>query len=477
MSPAAAAYLNRANIAWRNIQSGVRMRPTDILNGLQLLKTLKPLSGAGQGKDLAQIAIEAFTRLHITYTPNAGTTRPISERPARGYRHSPRIGLFVDAPDHLSGVSMTLADWHQEAQQQQVALTMHTCGQHPGGEGTVTFNPMGNYHMNAYEGLKVQMPRASDVFDYLQRMEFDAIHISTPGPMGLIGLLAAKMHGLPVAGTYHTDFPRYARALSGEASLEEAGWRLMQWFYRQMDRIAAPTETIRSDLIAHEFPAEKIRVVGRGVDHTRFSPAHRCPEWRKAHGAKQSIKLLYAGRLSREKNLETLALAFRHLIMTRPDVCLIFVGDGPFRNELQELLSDTPAHFTGVLTGRDLSRAYASSDVFVFPSKTDTYGRVVLEAQASGLPAIVSDQGGPKEVIVDQETGMVVRGMHAYNLSAAIDDLTNNPARMARYRKAAMRHASTRTRAASFREFMDLHEIPIKIPSIAAGEEKREYAI
>jgi glycosyltransferase involved in cell wall biosynthesis len=317
---------------------------------------------------------------------------------------------------------------------------------------------MGCIKLDAYAGLTLHVPRVDDVLAYIETMPFDVIHLSTPGPMGLLGLLAARHRGLPVCGTYHTDFPGYARVLSGDPDMEEVGWKFMRWFYGQLDRVAAPTESIRRTLIDHGMNPARLDVVGRGVKTDDFTPALRDPAWREQWGGDHPLKLLYVGRVSKEKNLETLTAAFRRLVPTRPDLCLVVVGDGPYREEMEASLAGLPAYFTGTLNGEDLARAYASCDLFVFPSKTDTFGRVVLEAQASGLPVIVSDEGGPRDAMVDQQTGVVVSGLNDERLAHAIDRLTDEPARHLRYRHAARRHASTLTPEASFQAFWKMHE-------------------
>jgi glycosyltransferase involved in cell wall biosynthesis len=132
------------------------------------------------------------------------------------------------------------------------------------------------------------------------------------------------------------------------------------------------------------------------------------------------INFLYVGRISREKNLELLANAFIALADAGHLSHLILVGDGPYRKELEEKLKGYPVLFTGFQAGEELSRSYASADVFVFPSTTDTFGNVVLEAQASGLPVIVSDQGGPQELLRDGQTGLIVEGNNAAALADAM---------------------------------------------------------
>jgi glycosyltransferase involved in cell wall biosynthesis len=231
----------------------------------------------------------------------------------------------------------------------------------------------------------------------------------------------------------------------------------MRWFYGQMDRVACPSTATARELRAHGFDADRLVVVGRGVDTRAFSPEHRDEATRRAWYPDRPIKLLYVGRVSEEKNLACLARGFRLLAQGRNDVCLVVVGDGPLRSRLQREVADLPVAFPGVLRGRDLARAYASSDLFVFPSETDTFGVVVIEAQASGLPVVVSGKGGPRDALRDGLTGSVVTPMNPASLAAAVNDLLARPDRLTAMRAAARAHAQTLTPEASFEAFWDLH--------------------
>jgi glycosyltransferase involved in cell wall biosynthesis len=142
------------------------------------------------------------------------------------------------------------------------------------------------------------------------------------------------------------------------------------------------------------------------------------------------IVLLYVGRVSREKGLEMLVNAFKELVDSGAAIALALIGDGPYREEMEAALTGYPALFTGYLAGEQLQHGYASADLFVFPSATDTFGNVVLEAQASGLPVIVSDEGGPRELMIDGETGMVFRAGSTGDLAAAIRSMISDPQRI-----------------------------------------------
>ena len=150
----------------------------------------------------------------------------------------------------------------------------------------------------------------------------------------------------------------------------------------------------------------KLKILPRGLDIELFTPARREPAfWEKFTAANGRIRLLYVGRISREKDLDVLADAYRRLRDEGLPVQLFVVGHGPYSEKFAQSLPE--AFFTGYLTGKELATAYASADIFVFPSTTDTFGNVIIEAQACGVPVIVSDSGGPKELVEDRTNGLI----------------------------------------------------------------------
>jgi glycosyltransferase involved in cell wall biosynthesis len=181
----------------------------------------------------------------------------------------------------------------------------------------------------------------------------------------------------------------------------------------------------------------------------RFHPAKRNGFLEKRHHLTQGFKVLYVGRVSKEKNLPLLARTFKNLSQNRSDLKLIVVGEGPYYEEMQRELQGAPAVFTGYLTGDDLAAVYASCDLFLFPSTTDTFGNVVLEAQASGIPVIVSDVGGPRENVISGETGLVVPATEE-SLTRAVLELAADPLRLREMGRAARRYVESRAFSDAF---------------------------
>ena len=286
------------------------------------------------------------------------------------------------------------------------------------------FRPIGEFELPEYELQKLSFPPVLQILDYIQREQFTEIIISTPGPIGLTALLAAKMLNLKTSGIYHTDFPQYVRILTEDSFLESIAWRFMHWFYGQLDTVFVNSEEYRQSWINRGLPEEKLKILPRGLDLELFHPTRRDPAFWDKYGSRNGkVRVLYVGRISKEKNLDVLANAYRRLREEGLPVELLLVGHGPYSEALAETLPD--AIFTGYLGGKDLAAAYASADVFAFPSTTDTFGNVIIEAQASGVPVVVSDAGGPKE-LVNEQNGIVTKSLDVDDFTRAIRELVTN---------------------------------------------------
>ena len=317
------------------------------------------------------------------------------------------------------------------------------------------FEPVGEFELKEYEGLVLAFPPLLDILEHCWRGSFSEIVISTPGPVGLMGILTAKILGLKVSGIYHTDFPQYVRVLTGDEKMGALTWKYMEWFYGALDMVYVPSNTYLTMLLDRGFPLEKLKVMPRGIDCQMFTPAKRDPRFWEMFGSNGQVKFLYVGRVSREKDLDVLAEAYSRLHREHPETLLSVVGDGPFLAEFKKRLPKGSAIFTGFLSGDVLPRAYASADVFVFPSTTDTFGNVVLEAQASGLPAIVSDTGGPRELIEHGKTGLITRSKNAQSLFEAMRQMATDASLRQQMSVNARQRMSERTWEKAFDDFWE----------------------
>jgi glycosyltransferase involved in cell wall biosynthesis len=272
------------------------------------------------------------------------------------------------------------------------------------------FPPIGEFELPEYELQKLSFPPVLHMLEYIQRQRFTELIISTPGPVGLTALLAAKMLDLKTAGIYHTDFPQYVRILTQDNYMETLAWSYMQWFYSQLDVVYVNSEHYRKRWIERGIASEKLKIFPRGIDTALFTPAHRDSGFWEKYGKKPGeLGLLYVGRVSKEKDIDVAVAATRKLAAEGFPVRLLVVGDGPYLRELRQNVPE--ACFTGYLRSAELAAAYASSDIFVFPSTTDTFGNVVLEAKAAGLPCVVSNRGGPCELVTDGADGFITRAL------------------------------------------------------------------
>jgi glycosyltransferase involved in cell wall biosynthesis len=314
------------------------------------------------------------------------------------------------------------------------------------------FRPIGEFELPEYELQKLSFPPILQMLDYIQRERFTEIIISTPGPIGLTALLAAKMLNLQTSGIYHTDFPQYIRILTEDSFLESVTWRYMHWFYGQLDTIFVNSEEYRQSWIKRGLDPAKLKIFPRGLDTELFTPARRDSAfWEKFGPANGEVRLLYVGRISKEKDLDVLAKAYRHLRDEGLSVQLLIVGHGPYSDTLSETLPD--AIFTGYLKGKELAVAYASADVFAFPSTTDTFGNVIIEAQASGMPVVVSDSGGPKELVEDETNGLITKSHDVEDFTRALRSLIVDPALRKRMGDHARQSVIDRSWPAAFRKF------------------------
>ena len=320
------------------------------------------------------------------------------------------------------------------------------------------FQPIGEFELPEYELQKLSFPPVLQMLDYIQREKFTEIIISTPGPVGLTALLAAKMLNLQTSGIYHTDFPQYVRILTEDSFLESMAWGYMHWFYGQLDTVFVNSEEYRQSWIKRGFDPAKLKIFPRGLDTELFHPARRDAAFFEKFGAcNGEVRLLYVGRISREKDLDLLAAAYRRLRDEGLPVQLFVVGHGPYSETFAKSLPE--AFFTGYLTGSELATAYASADIFVFPSTTDTFGNVILEAQACGMPVVVSDSGGPKELVEDKANGLITKSRDLEDLTSAIRALVTNPALRERMGKSARDSVIDRSWPSAFNKFWTATEV------------------
>ncbi len=364
---------------------------------------------------------------------------------------------FTDTLEDVNGVATTIRKMTAAgvlAGEQLIVVTSRT-------ETRVTdipiqnFAPIGEFELPEYELQKLSFPPILEMLDYIQREQFTELIVSTPGPVGLTALLAARLLGLRAIGIYHTDFPQYVRILTDDSFLETLTWKYMHGFYSQLDLIYVNSADYRRAWIDRGIAPEKIAILPRGLDTDHFHPKHRNPEfWNRFGHWENKVVLLYVGRISKEKDLDVIAASLRLLEKEKLPVQMVFVGDGPYLKELRQSLKS--ACFTGALYGLDLATAYASADLFLFPSTTDTYGNVVVEAHAAGLPTIVSETGGPKELVQEGVNGYITRSLDVEAFTRAVRKLVADAPLRRKLGAQARESVRNRDWALAFQNFWEL---------------------
>jgi phosphatidylinositol alpha 1,6-mannosyltransferase len=288
-----------------------------------------------------------------------------------------------------------------------------------------------------YRYYRVGIPLFSPLERTLDRFRPDLVHVAAPTPLGLYGQHYALRRKLALVSSYHTHFVDYF-PYYGFSWAEPVGWSLLKWFHNRGRMTFVPTPGAADRLEGAGF--RNLRLWPRGIQPDQFSPAFRDEAFRRRCVSPGVPLLLFVGRLVAEKNLADLA---RASLLLRGKGCrfrLAFAGDGPFRKTLERLLPHDL--FLGFLEGEALSRLYASSDFFVFPSATETFGNVVLEAFASGLPVVAADQGGPVDLVEPGFNGLLAKAHDPENLAYRMRTLLEDPGMLNRLRAGALETSS-----------------------------------
>jgi len=259
--------------------------------------------------------------------------------------------------------------------------------------------------------------------------------------LGAAGITWGRRLGVPVVASYHTNLADYC-AHFHLGALARTVWSYRRFLHSRCAITLSPSVSTQRDLMRRGFA--RVAVWQRGVDSSLFTPARRSVEWRRAIAVDDDCALvLYVGRLSHEKNLSTLVEAYKALAGER--VQLVLVGDGPARLDLEHALAGHRATFTGYLRGEALAEAYASADVFAFPSMTETFGQVVNEAMASGLPVVAFDSDGVRDQIEHGTTGVLAPAGDIATFTEALRMLARDPAMRRELGARAGHEARTRT--------------------------------
>lgn len=294
-------------------------------------------------------------------------------------------------------------------------------------EHLINFKPMFTFSLPEYEEIPINIPNFLELLDYIEQNNFDVIYAPTPGPVGLMGFAISKILGIPFVTTFHTDFPEYVYRYTSEPALKRFVAQGLKFIYNNSEKVLVPSGYYFQKLAEMGVKPEKMEVFRRGVNQEKFNPSFNDKNFWKKYDPKYNFEqvVLYVGRVAKEKDLDVFIEVYE-LMKNNPKVKFAIVGDGPYLKELKQTY-EGKIIFTGFLEGEELSKAFASADFFLFPSTTETFGNVVLEAMASGLIPLVSDKGASKENIVEDITGFVISNNDPKEYKLILERLIENP--------------------------------------------------
>ena len=334
-------------------------------------------------------------------------------RDRRGERR--RVAVIADGIGSMHGVTHTI---EQIRERGVPGFEVDIVGTDPGVDRRLP--AAAELEIPFYEGMTLGVPGLPDLVETLAEGSYDLVHVTAPGPAGIAATLMSRITGVPLLASYHTEIATYAGMRSQDSTLEALTRAGLGAFYSAPAAVLSPSPSADASVAALGADPGRIGRWERGVDLDRFDPAKADRD-----AFPGEIKVLYSGRLTREKGVDLLAETFIRAHQADPRLHLLLAGGGPEEAELRERLGER-ATFLGWLSGEDLPRAYASADAFLFCSSTDTYGQVILEAAASGLPIVAVAEGGPAALIENRHTGLLCRP-DADHLAGTLLQLASSP--------------------------------------------------
>jgi glycosyltransferase involved in cell wall biosynthesis/predicted metal-dependent phosphoesterase TrpH len=422
-------------------------------------ETMDVING-GSMPDFSKTAAEFFDACipAIPYAAAAAFLGREKQKLTRSDGDRPRVALIGEALGSMHGVTHTI----QQLRDRGV----------PGFEVEVIgtdadvdrrLSAVAEVDIPFYQGMKIGVPSIPAITDAISEGRYDLVHVTSPGPAGVAAWAIAKALELPLVGSYHTELAAYAGLRSGQGFIETMAKFALGKFYGACDVVLTPSPASDEKVMELGVPAEKIGRWDRGVDLARFDPALRDESLLPGE-----VNVLYAGRLTKEKGVDLLADAFEAARARDPRLHLVLAGGGPEKGLLRDRLGEH-ATFLGWQHGADLARVYASADLFLFASQTDTFGNVLLEAQASGLPVIAVAQGGPVSLINDGETGLLCEA-DADALAGAIHQILDSPLLAERLRRAALASVGDRSWSGALSRLADGYSCALAMSADAAAQ-------
>ncbi len=418
-------------------------------------------SGTPQADDLdavgATMSIFEGCVAAIPYAPAAAFLGSEKAKLDSREGETPRVAILADGIGSTHGVSRTL----EEIRHRGVpGFEIEVIGTDPDVDRRLS--AVAEVDVPFYPGLRLGVPSLPAAVETLAEGAFDAIHVCSPGPVGVAGALVARALGVPLLGSYHTELTAYAAERSGEVRLTQAMALAVQAFYGACDLVLSPSPASDEALREIGVGAERVARWDRGVDTDRFDPALR-----GQLALPGELNVLYAGRLTQEKGADLMAEAFLEAHGRDPRLHLVLAGGGPEQERLRERVGEERATFLGWLHGTALAQVYASADIFLFPSATDTFGQVILEAQASGVPVVAVAAGGPLSLVEHRVSGLLCVP-RADALAECVLELAGSPLLRGRLAAIALSGVRARTWEAAMERLAEGYRRVVAAPRSAS---------
>lgn len=349
-----------------------------------------------------------------------------------------RIAYFAGSMkpglDGVTRVLFRLIDWLNEKEIENIFISSEIPLKN---ERLTNYFEVPSIPVPFYKDYKFAYPGYKKFENRIKEFKPDIIHINSPCSLGLAAIKFGKKYNVPVVATYHTHFPSYAKYYNIK-QFEFISWNYLRKLYNKCDRVFVPSKSIMEELRSNGFKTTEY--LPHGIDLKLFSPIFKSTDWKRTLNIENKKVLLFVGRLVWEKDLRTLAQIYNLLMSLRKDVVFALVGDGPIRKDLERIMPE--ALFLGYKTGAELSTIFASSDLFVFPSTTETFGNVVLESMASGLVPVCSDEGGASSSIKQNYTGLICKAKDSFDFSRQIVSVLSNQNELNRLSTNCIEYAS-----------------------------------
>ena len=374
-----------------------------------------------------------------------------------------RVAIFTGNYNHIrDGVSLTLNRLVGFLEEKGVSvLVFGPTVDEPAFEHNGEFVSVPSVPMPGRSEYRVTVGFPDSAQRRLREFDPNLVHLATPDLLGFRAMRWAQANEIQIVSSYHTHFTSYLKYYNMEM-LEMLGWKFLVWFYSQCKHVYVPSPSMADELTKQGIE-DGIRIWARGVYIDRFHPNKRDLDWRRSVGFEDDEKVVtFVSRLVWEKDLQTFVDVAKKLGDTiRP----MIVGDGPAKKELEEMLPE--AHFTGFITDDELYRAYASSDIFFFPSDTETFGNVTLEAMSSGLPCVVADATGSRSLVESGVNGYLAPPRDTREFARCIKEIASNEDLREKMGKAARQKATAYSWENVNQKLLDNYEEALEEPKPA----------